>query len=66
MKAKLFGFLEHFFYYIVLISLILFLIFNYIEFIYLSIVCWFASGFSHVLESKFEGKKINRKTILGI
>ncbi|MEM5778078.1 MAG: hypothetical protein QXD43_01500 [Candidatus Aenigmatarchaeota archaeon] len=61
---KIFGILEHLFFYCIVISLFLFIFSNSFTFVYISIFCWFMSFVSHIIESKLENKS-KRKIIVG-
>ena len=62
---NLFGFLKHLFFYGIIVSLILFFYNSSIEFVYVSIICWFISLLSHIIESKLENKSM-KKIIIGV
>lgn len=61
---RVFGFLEHLFFYLIFVFAILFIIFNSIIFIYLIILCWIVSSISHIIESIYD-RKSWKKIIFG-
>lgn len=63
-KVKLFGRLEHIAFYLVLLFSFVLLYAKDFMYAYVIIILWFVSVGSHIIESKYEGKKM-KKIMLG-